>query len=63
MKVIEKKHNTRKAISLKFRAISVKARIRYPASKVSKSISRRLIKYLLKITGRNGHFMKSLIAT
>jgi hypothetical protein len=63
MKVIEKKHNTRRAIPLKLRVISVKAMIKYPASKVSTSISSRPIKYFLKITGRNGHLMKSLIAT
>ncbi len=50
------------AISLKRRAMPVKVTSRYPAGRRIKSRSRSPIEYFLKITGKNDHLIKSLIA-
>jgi hypothetical protein len=49
-------------ISLKRRATSVKLTSRYPAGRRIRSRSRSPIVYFLKITGKNDHLIKSLIA-
>ncbi len=61
-RTIEVKQSVSMVISLKRRATLVNVTSRYPPVRRIRSRSRSPIEYFLKITGKNDHLIKSLIA-